>query len=354
MFFRPSDGRLVYLSCCVLGCGKEYFRTVTSLMHHVSNMKNHGIGKGFLQNHSHAIEVCGRLPPDQEELDEEKEEHTEIEPFPGHEHYHYRSESPTQVSSLRRPAVSQIRTPTMTVSPVERNQVLQAFEGSHSEVSPFPGRNLASVGSVPEHTPVHDEALKTRGASASFSPQHEAEEAHTTEIYSESSPAMRTVEAKTSSGISSDFSLRNISPYTTNTQVFDYIKQEHELEDLQFGDRGLIQLVDLPKEPQHGRRVLSETLERVQGEEVSVDQDSKGSTSAKGTATPFCGFLSNSGVPLLPANSDTEARANTRETSAPTANKRASSFPLLSLSRKRTKYSMSGPTEDGSFSPKSS
>lgn len=65
LFTRESDGKLVYLECCVPGCGKTSFNTIHSLMCHVANPLSHGL-KGFLQNSTHAIEVCARVAPGQD------------------------------------------------------------------------------------------------------------------------------------------------------------------------------------------------------------------------------------------------------------------------------------------------
>lgn len=62
LYLRQSDNQLVHLHCCVIGCRKAYFTTITSLMQHVSSPKHHGFGRGFFKNHSDAVEKCGRLP----------------------------------------------------------------------------------------------------------------------------------------------------------------------------------------------------------------------------------------------------------------------------------------------------
>ena len=62
LYLRQSDNRLVHLHCCVMGCDRAHFTTITSLMTHVSSRKNHGFGRGFFKGHSDAVEKCGRLP----------------------------------------------------------------------------------------------------------------------------------------------------------------------------------------------------------------------------------------------------------------------------------------------------
>lgn len=68
LFLRQSDNQLVHLHCCVIGCNKAYFRTVTSLMSHIASSLHHGFGKGFLKDHADAIEKCGRIPGSDEEF----------------------------------------------------------------------------------------------------------------------------------------------------------------------------------------------------------------------------------------------------------------------------------------------
>ena len=68
LFLRQSDNQLVHLHCCVIGCNKAYFPTVTSLMKHIASPRFHGFGKGFLKDHADAIEKCGRAPNTDEEF----------------------------------------------------------------------------------------------------------------------------------------------------------------------------------------------------------------------------------------------------------------------------------------------
>lgn len=62
LFLRHSDNQLVHLHCCVIGCTKAHFTNITALMQHVADPRYHGFGKGFLKNHSDAVEKCGRPP----------------------------------------------------------------------------------------------------------------------------------------------------------------------------------------------------------------------------------------------------------------------------------------------------
>ena len=67
LYTRPSDGRLIYLRCCITGCDKADFRTVHGLMCHIARpttRNGHGL-KGFLKNHRQALLTCGLAAEDQ-------------------------------------------------------------------------------------------------------------------------------------------------------------------------------------------------------------------------------------------------------------------------------------------------
>lgn len=106
LYLRPSDGELVYLECCVAGCGKTNFKNIRSIMCHVSDMRIHGGGKGFFRDHAHVIEVCGKLPPERQALREGEEGQRLIEPYPHQEQIAYGSEPSIPVSSLRQSATT--------------------------------------------------------------------------------------------------------------------------------------------------------------------------------------------------------------------------------------------------------
>lgn len=65
LYTRPSDGKLVYLHCCVIGCPKAHFSNVGSLRTHITRRNSHNLGKYYFRDHAQAIEVCGRLPMEQ-------------------------------------------------------------------------------------------------------------------------------------------------------------------------------------------------------------------------------------------------------------------------------------------------
>lgn len=67
LFTRPSDGKLVYLHCCVPGCEKANFPNAMALRNHVcSPVGLHKI-RGLITSNSQAIEVCGKVAPGQRE-----------------------------------------------------------------------------------------------------------------------------------------------------------------------------------------------------------------------------------------------------------------------------------------------
>lgn len=68
LFTRPSDGKLVYLHCCVPGCARSDFSNARALRNHVCSPQ--GLHKilGLITSNSHAIEVCGQVAPGQDGL----------------------------------------------------------------------------------------------------------------------------------------------------------------------------------------------------------------------------------------------------------------------------------------------
>ena len=68
LFTRPSDGKLVYLQCCVAGCGRSQFPNALALRKHVCSPAGLHKIKGLLMTNSQAIEVCGQVVSDPEEL----------------------------------------------------------------------------------------------------------------------------------------------------------------------------------------------------------------------------------------------------------------------------------------------
>lgn len=67
LFTRPSDGKLVYLHCCVASCGRANFPNAQALRNHVcSPIGLHKI-KGLIKSNTQAIEMCGQVAPGQEE-----------------------------------------------------------------------------------------------------------------------------------------------------------------------------------------------------------------------------------------------------------------------------------------------
>ncbi|CAF9931761.1 hypothetical protein IMSHALPRED_008710 [Imshaugia aleurites] len=67
LFTRPSDGKLVYLHCCVPGCGRTDFPNVMALRNHVSSPKGLHKINGMIISNIQAIEVCGQVAPGQGE-----------------------------------------------------------------------------------------------------------------------------------------------------------------------------------------------------------------------------------------------------------------------------------------------
>lgn len=70
LFTRISDGKLVYLRCCVAGCEKTTFNfaTIQTLRKHISSVEGRHKLKGKFIGHDHAVEVCGRVAPGQEDF----------------------------------------------------------------------------------------------------------------------------------------------------------------------------------------------------------------------------------------------------------------------------------------------
>ena len=66
LFTRPSDGKLVYLYCCITGCERVHFPSVNALRKHVSAAEGYHKLLAYFNNNDHVIEVCGRLAPGQE------------------------------------------------------------------------------------------------------------------------------------------------------------------------------------------------------------------------------------------------------------------------------------------------
>lgn len=150
LYFRPSDGRLVYLECCFPDCGKTNFKTIRSMMLHVSGMRNHHVGKGFFKNHAHVIELCGKLPSERQALTGGEEEHRLIDPYPHQEQIAYGSEPSILVSSLRQSAT------TYTIE--------QDSDGLNSrEATSTTSPNISGDTSVTSMTPImatHDVTIK--------------------------------------------------------------------------------------------------------------------------------------------------------------------------------------------------
>lgn len=67
LFTRPSDGKLVYLQCCVTGCGRTKFPNARALRNHVSSPVGLHKIMGLIISNTQAIEVCGQVAPSQEE-----------------------------------------------------------------------------------------------------------------------------------------------------------------------------------------------------------------------------------------------------------------------------------------------
>ena len=94
LYIRPSDGKSVYLECCVPGCGKTNFKSISSLMRHTSDMRKHSIGKGFFKDHTHAIKIYGMVAPRQEEYVEEEADYV----LPRSRRYRAQTESEAEFS----------------------------------------------------------------------------------------------------------------------------------------------------------------------------------------------------------------------------------------------------------------
>ncbi|KAL9640660.1 MAG: hypothetical protein Q9164_000142 [Protoblastenia rupestris] len=69
LFRRLSDGKMVFLKCCIGRCQKENFKTGYSLVKHVSHKDGVHKKKGLLFDNDHAIEVCGQEVPSRENQD---------------------------------------------------------------------------------------------------------------------------------------------------------------------------------------------------------------------------------------------------------------------------------------------
>ena len=67
LFIRPSDGKLVYLHCCVPGCCRANFPNAMALRNHVCSPAGLHKIKGLLTSNIQAIEVCGQVAVSQEE-----------------------------------------------------------------------------------------------------------------------------------------------------------------------------------------------------------------------------------------------------------------------------------------------
>ena len=67
LFTRPSDGKLVYLRCCVPGCGRANFPNALALRNHICSPGGLHKIKGLITSNTQAIEVCGQVAPGQEE-----------------------------------------------------------------------------------------------------------------------------------------------------------------------------------------------------------------------------------------------------------------------------------------------
>ena len=68
LFTRPSDGKLVYLHCCVPGCARSDFSNARALRSHVCSPLGLHKFLGLIKSNSHAIEVCGKVAPGQDGL----------------------------------------------------------------------------------------------------------------------------------------------------------------------------------------------------------------------------------------------------------------------------------------------
>ena len=69
LYRRASDGKLVYLRCCVAGCERTNFNTIDALRLHVCKSKYKHKLKGTLTTNRQAVEICGIVAPGQEECD---------------------------------------------------------------------------------------------------------------------------------------------------------------------------------------------------------------------------------------------------------------------------------------------
>ena len=75
LFTRPSDGKLVYLYCCVPGCERVHFPSVRALRQHVSSAEGYHKLLDYFNSNDHAIEICGRVAPGQEGVEEDVNTH---------------------------------------------------------------------------------------------------------------------------------------------------------------------------------------------------------------------------------------------------------------------------------------
>lgn len=69
LFTWPSDGNLVYLQCCVPGCGRANYPNAIALRSHVRLHSRAGLYKikGLITSNTQANEVCGEVTSGQEE-----------------------------------------------------------------------------------------------------------------------------------------------------------------------------------------------------------------------------------------------------------------------------------------------
>ncbi len=82
LFTRPSDGKLVYLYCCVTGCERVHFPNVRALRQHVSAAEGYHKLLAYFNSNDHAIEICGRVAPGQEGVEEDvNNHHAEVAPM---------------------------------------------------------------------------------------------------------------------------------------------------------------------------------------------------------------------------------------------------------------------------------
>lgn len=121
------------------------------MMLHVSDMRNHHVGKGFFKNHAHVIELCGKLPSERQALTGGEEEQRLIEPYPHQEQIAYGSEPSIPVSSLRQSATT--------------HAIKQDFDRLNSPEAPsITNPNISGDTSVTSTTPImatHDVTINT-------------------------------------------------------------------------------------------------------------------------------------------------------------------------------------------------